>query len=136
MDYTHTASAATNRERTAEQWARAVFEDASAATRWFLRTGWRTTLAAHLAPTGTPDHILGWPIATNTADHVTLALPSTFVTARLEFQTTADRVTVTTHVRHEHPASRPVWAVVCLVHEQVLPRLVARAATDGPGTVT
>lgn len=49
--------------RTAEAWMRAVLEGAPAMLRWFVRFGWRAALGFRLGPAGSPEHILGWPIA-------------------------------------------------------------------------
>src|SRR5437879_5670662 len=51
--------------RSAEAWARAVFEDAPPSMRWFIRTGWRFPLRFQLAAPGTPGHVLGCRIIHN-----------------------------------------------------------------------
>src|SRR5580698_2402621 len=47
--------------RDAEQWARAVFEEAPRSLRWFLIGGW-TALTLRLRPSRSPDRVIGWHI--------------------------------------------------------------------------
>src|SRR5438132_5006213 len=47
-------------ERSTEQWARAIWEDAPVALRWFIVAGWRFVLGLRLGARHSPDHVLGW----------------------------------------------------------------------------
>ncbi|WP_147397421.1 hypothetical protein [Amycolatopsis panacis] len=80
-DYTSTLYAERDAgdQRTAEQWARAVWEDAPLPMRMFLRAGWR---CLGLRSPRAPDRVLGWTIAESTPDSVVLEIPSRIMTAR------------------------------------------------------
>jgi hypothetical protein len=43
--------------RSPAQWARAIFEDAPVAMRWFLLLGWRAGLGLRLGPVHSPAHV-------------------------------------------------------------------------------
>jgi hypothetical protein len=58
-------------DRSAEEWARAIFEDAPAPTRDRLTTGW-PLLGLQLGPLTSDKHVLGWTILTNSPDQVLL----------------------------------------------------------------
>ena len=45
--------------RSPEQWARAVFEGAPTAIRWFVVFGWRYVLGLRLGPRSSPDYVAG-----------------------------------------------------------------------------
>src|SRR5579875_3626765 len=77
--------------RTAEQWVRAIFEDAPRPVRWFLLLGWRGVLGLRLGPRTSPDHILGWPIVTREPDAVCLKLHSTLLKSQLPLNLRARR---------------------------------------------
>src|SRR5580704_17687470 len=64
--------------RRAQQWARAVFEDAPRLLRWVVLFGWRFFLGLRLQPLDATDQILGWKLEPGAAgtDAVTLAADS------------------------------------------------------------
>ncbi|WP_252395473.1 DUF2867 domain-containing protein [Streptantibioticus parmotrematis] len=114
--------------RSPEQWARAVFEEAPAAVRWSMVTGWRLTLRLRLGSAGSPDHVLGWHVAGPGPRTITLTAPSPLITARNVVVVDATRVTWVTLVRHDHPLARWVWATAAPVHHLLIPYLLGRAA--------
>src|SRR5437763_6990765 len=57
------------RERTPEQWLRAILEDAPARTQRGLRLGW-SLLGIRLGPSGSTRFVLGWEVRRSTPDHV------------------------------------------------------------------
>src|SRR2546429_5439044 len=59
--------------RSAEQWARAAWEGASAPMRWFIVAGWRLVLRLRLGPPHSADHILGGRILER--EHAETACP-------------------------------------------------------------
>src|SRR2546423_15536390 len=69
------AAAGVNR-RSAEDWARAIFEDASPALRRFIVVGWICGLGLRLGPRSSPDHVLGWAIASRSPDRIVLRVHS------------------------------------------------------------
>ena len=113
--------------RTAEAWARAVFEGAPPAMRWFMRTGWRFPLRFRLAPPGAPDHILGCRIIHDEPTAVVLEQRSPLMTAHNVVLVEPTRVVWATLVRRRSPLARPLWSVAAAIHHRTLPRLLTRA---------
>lgn len=112
----------------AEQWARATFEQAPAATRWFVVFGWKYVLRFRLGPGSSPAHVSGWTIATRTADAVVLEVHSPLLTAHKVVRTQSSRVTMTTFVRYERRMGRILWSAVAPVHHRTEPYLLGRSA--------
>ncbi len=115
--------------RTAEQWLRAVFEDAPRPMRWFLLLGWRGVLGLRLGPRPSPDHILGWRIASEEPDEVRLELHSALMKAQLALRLSSSTAVWSTNVSYTQPLARPLWAAVGVIHRQVVPYLLGRAAS-------
>lgn len=118
--------------RSPEQWARAVFEEAPPPVRWFLLFGWRIILGLRLGPLHSPDHILGWQIASTATDSLTLELDSRLISAHniLEIDPTGLRWTTFVHYR-SRPA-RLVWATVLPFHNVAIPFTLKRAVAHPP----
>jgi hypothetical protein len=115
--------------RTAEQWVRAIFEDAPRPVRWFLLLGWRGVLGLPLGPRTSPDHILGWPIVIREPDAVRLELHSALLKSQLELHLSGASAVWSTCVYYTRPLARPLWAAVGVIHRQMVPRLLGRAAS-------
>lgn len=115
-------------QRSAEEWARAIWEQPIAPLRWMLIAGWRAGLGLRLGPLGSPDHVLGWPIAQNRPDELVVRADSKILEASNEFAVDDSVLTWSTHVRYRNPAGRVVWAVILPAHV-VLARLFLRRAT-------
>ncbi|WP_194891052.1 DUF2867 domain-containing protein [Catenulispora pinisilvae] len=112
-------------ERTAEQWARAVWEGASPPTRVFLRVGWRCLgLRVPLAP----ERVLGWTVAESDPERVVLAAPSRLLAARNIVHLDARGVHWTTEVEYRGALGRGLWTVAAPIHKALIPVLVRRAA--------
>lgn len=114
--------------RSAEQWARTMFEAAPAAVRWFLALGWRVVLGLKLARGRSPEHVLGWKIITVSHDTARLEARSWLLTARKSVQVAGSRVTVTTFVHYERPLARAIWSAVAPIHHLTEPYLLGRAS--------
>jgi hypothetical protein len=115
-------------DRSPEQCARAVFEGAPWAMRWFLVVGFRFGLGLRLASRSSPEHVLGWEILERTADSITLQAQSWFLTSRLVFRTDGLHLTQSTLVRYDRAIAAVLWPPVSLLHRQLVPRLVRHAA--------
>jgi hypothetical protein len=128
-DYSYALEADTTGSdaRSPEQWARAVFEDPSAAMRWFLLAGWRTVLGLRLGPLRSPDYVLGWHVRDRTVDSIVLEARSWFLTCYQVFWTSGSTLVYTTSVRYERKIGRVIWPPVSLVHGRTLPHLLRRA---------
>lgn len=115
--------------RTSEQWLRAVFEDAPRPVRWFLLLGWWGVLGLRLGPRPSPDHILGWRIASREPDEVRLELHSVLMNAQLALHLSSSTAVWSTNVSYRRPLARPLWAAVGVIHRQMVPYLLGRAAS-------
>lgn len=116
--------------RSAEQWARATFEDAPRALRTFIVTGWTIGLGLRLGPRPSPNHVLGWKIATAATDLIVLSVQAALLgTAHLVFQVEGSRVVVGSFVRYEKRGARLIWAATQPLHHQIVPYLLGRAAS-------
>jgi len=111
----------------AEAWARAVFEDAPAALRRLIVTGWIAGLGLRLAPRGSPEHVLGWTILSNEPRVIVLAVGSPILAARIVVRARAGDVVHATFVRYERSLARPLWLVAAPIHARVIPHLLGRA---------
>jgi hypothetical protein len=122
--------------RTAEQWLRAVFEEAPRPVRWCLLLGWQGVLGLRLGPRPSPDHILGWRIVSREPEEVRLELRSGLMKAQLALHLSSSTAVWRTHVSYMQPLARPLWATVGVIHRQMVPYLLGRAASfpeGGPG---
>jgi hypothetical protein len=116
--------------RSAEQWARATFEEAPPALRRFIMVGWIAGLRLSLGPRPSPDHVLGWKIESATADQIILSVESMLIgTAHFLLKVESSRVILTNFVRYEKPAARPIWWAVQPLHHQIVPYLLGHAAS-------
>jgi len=137
IDYEDGFSVATGpaaAERTAEEWARAILEDAPAATRRALRAGWQS-LGLRIGPADDEERVLGWEVRQSTPDVVLLGAGSHLgLAGELLLQRRARTLFFATFVRLDNPAARAVWAGVIPVHQQIVARLLAGAARPAGGS--
>ena len=113
--------------RTAEQWARAILEDAPLAMRNGLRRGW---LALGLKlDEGPPERsVLGWEVRRSTRDYVLLGADSRIgMPAELLVTRQKRAVRIATFLEHRNPATRALWATVEPAHRRIVPRVLVRA---------
>ncbi|HEY2579630.1 MAG TPA: DUF2867 domain-containing protein [Streptosporangiaceae bacterium] len=114
--------------RTAEQWARAVFEGAPAGMRMLLTGGWRL-LGVQLAPPRVAGYVQGWRIVKNSPDAVVLQARSIAgLTARLVLQADAPVLRFATFVRCDGLIGRAIWFGVAPLHRLIVSRLLGDAA--------
>jgi hypothetical protein len=120
--------------RLPQEWARSVFEDAPLPVRLLVRAGWRFPLWFDIAKPG-PDQILGARIASSGPTWVVLEQRSPLMLAHNIVSIVSveqARIVWVTVVRYRRPIARPLWAVSAVIHERVLPYLLARAARTPP----
>lgn len=122
------AELATGDDRSPEQCARAVFEGAPRPVRWFLVAGFRFGLGLRFGPWPSRTHVLGWEIMARTADSITLQAQSWFLTSRLVFEIRGVHLTQSTLVRYDRGIAAVLWPPVSILHRQIVPRLLRRAA--------
>jgi hypothetical protein len=115
--------------RSAEQWARAVFEGAPPVMRSCILLGWRLVLGLRLQPAAA-DRVLGWAVVARSVapDTVTLAADSRLLRAENIVAVDETVVMWVTVVHYQSRLARPLWALTSLLHHRVIPFLLRRAA--------
>jgi hypothetical protein len=113
--------------RSPEQWARATFEDAPVAMRWFLLLGWRVGLGLRLGPLRSPDHVQGWHIADRATSSVILELQSWFLNCHLVFWLDDTRLVFSSSIRYERKIGAVIWPPVSIIHRRAVAYLLQHA---------
>jgi hypothetical protein len=114
-------------ERTAEQWARAVLEDAPAAFRRTLRRTW-FALGLQLGPARTEGFVFGWEVRSTTADIALLAVRSRIgLRAELVFKREQHLLVLASFVQDQNRIARAATAAVAPVHRQAVRYLLTQA---------
>jgi hypothetical protein len=121
----------TDTDRTAEQWARSVFEDMPRLLQALVLFGWVTVLRLRLAPRSSPSHVLGWSLLSATPTVAVLAVKSPFLSAHLLVRVAHDEVAHVTFVRYDRPPARVLWMLATPLHRIVIPYCLRRAARQG-----
>jgi len=112
---------------TAERWAKAILEEAPAATRAQLLSGW---LALGLKSAEPGPSILDWAVRSSAPDAVLLGRDSRIgMPAELLFTLRPEGLLFGTFVHHRTPATRVVWAAVIGTHVRTVLGLLERAAS-------
>jgi hypothetical protein len=106
--------------RTAEQWARAILEDAPRLMRSAFPWAWGALGLQH-GSTRSDRLVLGWEVRRSTTDIALLGAGSRLgLPAELLFKRQQHTLLVATFVQQENPIARAVWAGVAPVHRQVV----------------
>jgi hypothetical protein len=105
-------------------------EGAPVALRKFVAIGWRIILGFRPRRDSS---ILGWPIVASTHDYVVLEQQSQLFHAALLLRTADGQLIWATRVVYRTRASKPVWAVVGILHRRISPYVLGRAAKRGTG---
>jgi hypothetical protein len=115
-------------ERTAEQWARAVVEEAPASVRRKLQSGWMA-LGVELGA-GAPDRsVLGWPIRHSTPEVVILGARSPIgMEGELLFRRHKRRLLFATFIQHDRDAGRAAWATIEPMHAPLVRHILEEAS--------
>ncbi len=114
--------------RTAEQWARAVFDDAPLGVRAGLVSGW-TALGLKLGGPGSARRVLGWKVQQSSPDVMVLAADSVLgLQAELLFRTEPRGLLFATLIQQNNPAARALWARTTARHQMVVRSLLDHAA--------
>jgi hypothetical protein len=115
-------------DRTGEQWARAMLEDAPAETRRALRLVW-TALGLKLGSTRDERLVLGWELRRSTSDHALLGADSRMgLLGEVLLERRADALFFATFVQLQNPIARAVWARVAPGHRKAVRNLLEQAA--------
>jgi hypothetical protein len=111
----------------AENWFRAMFEDAPRSMRWFITTGWVAVLGLRLGPRPSPDHILGWKILSTAPTQVVIGISGSTLSAHQVAWVSNRNVVHVTIVRYDRPIARVLWALAAPIHVRAIPYLMQRA---------
>jgi hypothetical protein len=107
-------------DRTPEQWARVILEDAPITIRRALRSGW-FALGLQLGSARSERSVLGWEVLRSTPEFVLLAGRSRVgLSAELLFNRQEHRLLYATLLQQENPIARAVWAGVAPVHRPIV----------------
>jgi hypothetical protein len=116
-----------SRDRTAEQWVRAILEDAPLDIRTALLSGW-SALGLKL-DTHQPRSVLGWQLRTSTRDFVLLGADSRVgMPGELLLHRRRDTLLFATFVQHDNRAASAMWASVQRVHIRAVRYVLERAS--------
>lgn len=113
-------------ERSAEAWARSVFEELSGWQQLLLVLGGRLALGFRPGPPGT-GHVLGWRITDATPGRITLEQHSRLLVAHLVLRATGTRLVLVTVVRRRNLAGKLIWTAAAPVHRWIALRAMHRA---------
>jgi hypothetical protein len=114
-------------DRTAEQWARAILEDAPSVMRGALLWGW-FALGLQLGSTRSDRFVLGWEVRRSTPDFALLGAGSRLgLPAELLIKRQRQRLLFATLVQQEGHIARLVWAGVAPGHRQVVRYVLEQA---------
>ena len=114
-------------ERTAEQWARSILEDAPATMRRNLRRGWLALGLKLGSATRSDRFVLGWELRRSTPDFVLLGAGSRIgMPAELLLERRRRTLLLATFVQPGNPIARALWAGVEPTHRRIVPAVLAR----------
>jgi hypothetical protein len=113
-------------DRTAEEWARAVLEDAPAKVRAMLLSGW-SAIGLKVGRAG--DGVLGWAIRDRGPDFVLLGAESRLgMPGQLLFKREPGALMFATFVQHDNQIARALWASVEPVHVPTVRHVLTQAS--------
>ena len=115
------------RDRTGEEWARALLEEPPAATRDMLRRGWRA-LGVRLGSTTDDRLVLGWQVRRRSPEFALLAVRSVFgMEAEVLVKREHEGVLAASLMKFNNPLIRVFWAGFSFQHRRVLRHLLIQA---------
>jgi Protein of unknown function (DUF2867) len=127
IDYLDAFFVDTDLDRTGEQWARAVVEDAPPIVRRRLLRGWYW-LGLKLGSPRTSSRVLGWEIRRSTPDFVLLGAGSRLgLTGELLFKREPGGLLFATFIQQRNVVARTVWARIAPTHRRTVRSLLVQA---------
>jgi len=130
VDYADAFVVGATRKRTAEQWARAILEDAPISMQNTLRRGW-SGLGLQLGPARSDRFVLGWEVRRSLPDSVLLGADSRLgLLGELLFARQQNALLYATFVQMDNHVARAVWAGITPVHLQVVRHLLEQASSS------
>jgi hypothetical protein len=114
--------------RTAEEWARAILDDAPLLLRRALRSGW-SAIGLRLGPARADGFVLGWEMRRSDPDFVLLGASSRLgLPAELLVMRFGEELLFDTFVRHDGVVARAVWAGTESLHRPIVRYVLGSAA--------
>jgi hypothetical protein len=115
------------RERTAEEWARAILDDAPVGLRATLWPAW-SVLGLRLGSPRSRRSVLGWEIRRSTPDVALLGARSRIgMPAELLVRRQAPGLLFATFVQKQTPVARAVWAAIDRLHRPIVRLVLGQA---------
>jgi Protein of unknown function (DUF2867) len=128
IDYEDAFAVTVDVQRTAEQWVRAVLQDAPPGVRRRLWLGW-TALGLKLGPPWSSSRVLGWKADHSDSDFVLLAADSWLgLRGQLLFRREPHGLLFATLLQHTNLVARTLWAAITPRHQRVVRSLLTHAA--------
>lgn len=116
------------KDRTGEEWARAILQDAPILKRSALVLGW-SSLGLRLGSVRSDRYVLGWKVLASTPSFALLGAGSYLgLPAQLLVKRQRQSLLFCTFVQQENAIARAVWAGVEPVHRRVVPNVLEQAS--------
>lgn len=112
-------------DKTAEEWSRAILEQAPLSRR-NARALWRL-MGLRLGPRHTPDHVQGWKIAARGDDWMRVETASWYVSAQAVCLVEQGQVSISLSLRYDRPFAQLVWFLVSDPHQRAVPIMLHQA---------
>jgi hypothetical protein len=125
----YTARTSRARDRSPEDWGRAILEE-SPIGRHSARRLWRA-LGLRLGPPNTPGYVQGWKIAARGDDWIRIETASWYMTGHAVCRVEDDAVSIALFLRYDRPIAALVWAVVGIGHRRAVPVMFHQALSAG-----
>lgn len=115
-------------ERTAEEWARAVLEEAPKPVRRSLYSGW-SAIGLKVARGHSEDSVLGWTVRRRARDSVVLGADSLVgMPAELLISRQEEALLFCTFVQQDNPVARAMWKGIEPLHVPIVRHLLEQAS--------
>jgi hypothetical protein len=112
-------------DRSPEQWARAVLEQAPLA-RHNARVLWRL-MGLRLGPRHSPDHVQGWTITARGDNWIRVETGSWYMAAQAVCLVEEGQVSISLSLRYDHAVAALIWALVSGPHQRAVPVMLSQA---------
>ena len=114
---------------TAEQWVRTALEESPAVVVGLVR--FVHARIAGFQPSSAPGNVLGWQVASTSADTFHIRTSGRLLRAEIVARRTSPTVAgFSTYLFYEKPITRVVWAFIGPLHRLIAPYLLRRAASS------
>jgi hypothetical protein len=109
----------------AEQWARAILEEAPVSRR-NARALWQL-MGLRLGPRGSPEHVQGWKIAARGDNWLLAETGSWYLTAQAVCLVEQDQVSISLSLRYDRQVAAVVWRLIEGQHQKAVPVMLRQA---------